>query len=122
MSQACRRSQPGAPDVVIVRLDDVGFGASSVFAGPVDMPTAQRLADVGGSTEIATSAAGYKSLRPNTMAPLAKALRYFEMKCDRGIYTRDGRRWPSTKDRGSASARWATRPWTTTRESRRAGR
>lgn len=33
----------GAPNVLIVLLDDVGFGASSAFGGPVSMPTAERL-------------------------------------------------------------------------------
>ena len=30
--------------MLIVLLDDVGFGASSAFGGPVSMPTAERLA------------------------------------------------------------------------------
>jgi arylsulfatase len=34
----------GAPNVVIVLLDDVGFGASSAFGGPCSTPTAERLA------------------------------------------------------------------------------
>jgi arylsulfatase len=34
----------GAPNVLIVLLDDVGFGASSAFGGPCDTPTAERLA------------------------------------------------------------------------------
>ena len=33
----------GAPNVLIVLLDDVGFGASSAFGGPVHTPTAERL-------------------------------------------------------------------------------
>ena len=33
----------GAPNVLIVLLDDVGFGASSAFGGPVDTPIAERL-------------------------------------------------------------------------------
>jgi arylsulfatase A-like enzyme len=37
----------GAPNVLIVLLDDVGFGASSVFGGPVNMPTAERLSENG---------------------------------------------------------------------------
>src|SRR5262245_54363121 len=36
-----------APNVPAVLLDDVGFGASSAFGGPVRMPTAERLADNG---------------------------------------------------------------------------
>src|SRR6476469_7894020 len=29
----------GAPNVVIVLLDDIGFGAASTFGGPCNMPT-----------------------------------------------------------------------------------
>src|SRR5215212_4092102 len=96
------RPPEGAPNVLIVLLDDVGFGASSAFGGPCATPTAERLAGnglklnrfhttalcsptrqalltgrnhhtvgMGGITEIATSAPGYSSVRPNTCAPLA---------------------------------------------------
>jgi arylsulfatase A-like enzyme len=41
------RPPEGAPNVLIVLLDDVGFGASGVFGGPVNMPTAERLAENG---------------------------------------------------------------------------
>ncbi|ANY09033.1 arylsulfatase [Pseudonocardia sp. HH130630-07] len=34
----------GAPNVVVVVLDDLGFGSSSAFGGPCRMPTADRLA------------------------------------------------------------------------------
>ena len=34
----------GAPNVVLVVLDDLGFGSSSAFGGPCRMPTADRLA------------------------------------------------------------------------------
>ena len=34
----------GAPNVLVVLLDDVGFGSSTVFGGPCRMPTAERLA------------------------------------------------------------------------------
>jgi arylsulfatase A-like enzyme len=33
-----------APNVVVVLIDDMGFGASSAFGGPCEMPTAERLA------------------------------------------------------------------------------
>jgi arylsulfatase len=100
------RPPKGAPNVLIVLLDDVGFGASSAFGGPINMPTAERLAKtglkynrfhttalcsptrqalltgrnhhtvgMGGITEIATSAPGYNSIRPNTCAPLAETLK-----------------------------------------------
>ncbi|MGW5239253.1 arylsulfatase [Monashia sp. NPDC004114] len=100
------RPPPGAPNVLVILLDDVGFGASSAFGGPCAMPTAERLAQnglklnrfhttalcsptrqalltgrnhhtvgMGGITEIATSAPGYNSVRPNTCAPLAQALK-----------------------------------------------
>jgi arylsulfatase A-like enzyme len=100
------RPPAGAPNVVIVLLDDVGFGAASVFGGPCQTPTAESLAadglryirfhttalcsptraalltgrnhhavGMGGITEIATSAPGYNSMRPNTCAPLAEVLK-----------------------------------------------
>ena len=34
----------GAPNVVVILLDDVGFGASSAFGGPCHTPNAERLA------------------------------------------------------------------------------
>ena len=37
----------GAPNVMIVLIDDMGFGMSSSFGGPVHMPTAERLASQG---------------------------------------------------------------------------
>ncbi|WP_311135554.1 sulfatase-like hydrolase/transferase, partial [Methanosarcina sp. 2.H.T.1A.15] len=36
-----------APNVLIILLDDVGFGASSAFGGPANTPTAERLANTG---------------------------------------------------------------------------
>ncbi|HVG98655.1 MAG TPA: arylsulfatase [Chloroflexota bacterium] len=38
------RPPAGAPNVLVVLLDDVGFGSSSAFGGPIRMPTAERLA------------------------------------------------------------------------------
>ena len=38
---------PGAPNVLIVLIDDMGFGQSSAFGGPVHMPTVERLAGEG---------------------------------------------------------------------------
>jgi arylsulfatase A-like enzyme len=95
----------GAPNVLVILLDDVGFAASSAFGGPISTPTAERLAasglkynrfhttalcaptraalltgrnhhtvGMGVITELATSAPGYSSIRPNTCAPLAKTL------------------------------------------------
>jgi arylsulfatase A-like enzyme len=100
------RPPEGAPNVLVVLLDDVGFGASSAFGGPCSTPTAERLAEnglkynrfhttalcsptrqalltgrnhhsvgMGGITEIATSAPGYNSIRPNSAAPLAETLK-----------------------------------------------
>jgi arylsulfatase len=37
----------GAPNVLLILTDDVGFGASSTFGGPIQTPTFQRLADSG---------------------------------------------------------------------------
>ncbi|HEY9293472.1 MAG TPA: arylsulfatase [Microlunatus sp.] len=100
------RPPAGAPNVLVVLLDDTGFGASSTFGGPVNTPTFDRLAQgglrytrfhttalcsptraallsgrnhhtvgMGGVTELATSAPGYSSRRPNTCAPLAETLK-----------------------------------------------
>ncbi len=100
------RPPAGAPNVLIVLIDDVGFGSSSAFGGPCNTPTFERVAkdglkytrfhttalcspsrqalltgrnhhsvSMGGITEIATSAPGYTSVRPNTKAPLAETLK-----------------------------------------------
>src|SRR5215831_16014363 len=37
----------GAPNVLMILTDDVGFGASSVFGGPIPTPNFQRVADRG---------------------------------------------------------------------------
>ena len=41
------RPPKGAPNVLVVLIDDVGFGASSAFGGPCETPTAERLAGNG---------------------------------------------------------------------------
>ena len=100
------RPPAGAPNVLVVLIDDAGFAASSAFGGPCSTPTAERLAagglkynrfhttalcsptrqalltgrnhhtvGMGGITELATSAPGYSSIRPDTCAPLAETLR-----------------------------------------------
>jgi arylsulfatase A-like enzyme len=100
------RPPEGAPNVVVIMIDDAGFGASSAFGGPCNTPVADRLAanglrftrfhttalcsptraalltarnhhsvGMGGITEIATSAPGYNSVRPDNAAPLAETLR-----------------------------------------------
>src|ERR671924_1940119 len=37
------KAPEGAPNVVIVLIDDIGFGHSSAFGGPIHMPTAEKL-------------------------------------------------------------------------------
>src|SRR5215208_7541924 len=100
------RPPAGAPNVLVVLLDDAGFGSSSAFGGPCRTPVFERLAGqglkfnrfhttalcsptrqalltgrnhhavgMGGITEIATSAPGYDSIRPDTAAPIAETLR-----------------------------------------------
>jgi arylsulfatase A-like enzyme len=95
----------GAPNVVVIMVDDAGFGSSSAFGGPCNTPVADRLAanglrfnrfhttalcsptrqalltarnhhavGMGGITEIATSAPGYNSIRPDNAAPIAQTL------------------------------------------------
>jgi len=41
------KAPANAPNVVIVLIDDIGFGASSAFGGPIRMPTLERLAGSG---------------------------------------------------------------------------
>ena len=38
------KAPPGAPNVLIILLDDMGFGQPSTFGGPINMPTLDRLA------------------------------------------------------------------------------
>ena len=100
------RPPEGAPNIVIILLDDIGFGAPSTFGGGVSMPTLDSLAKqglrytqfhttalcsptrealltghnhhsvgMGAITELATSAPGYNSIRPNEAATIADTLK-----------------------------------------------
>jgi arylsulfatase len=101
------KAPAGAPNVLIVLIDDMGFGQSSAFGGPIHMPTVERLANsglrynefhttalcsptraalltgrnhhmnnMGSITETATAFPGQTGQRPDSVAPLAKMLRY----------------------------------------------
>jgi arylsulfatase A-like enzyme len=41
------KAPEGAPNVVVVLIDDIGFGASSAFGGPINMPTLEKVAATG---------------------------------------------------------------------------
>ncbi len=41
------KAPPGAPNVVVVLIDDIGFGASSAFGGPISMPNLEKVAATG---------------------------------------------------------------------------
>src|ERR1700727_2677769 len=41
------RPPAGAPNVLVVLIDDAGFGSSSAFGGPCMTPTFERLAEAG---------------------------------------------------------------------------
>lgn len=41
------KAPEGAPNIVIVLIDDIGYGASSTFGGPISTPTFDRLAENG---------------------------------------------------------------------------
>jgi arylsulfatase len=41
------KAPEGAPNVIVVLVDDLGFAGTSTFGGPVDTPTFDRLADAG---------------------------------------------------------------------------
>jgi arylsulfatase A-like enzyme len=100
------RPPAGAPNVVVILLDDIGFGAASTFGGGINMPTLDALAKsglrytqfhttalcsptrealltghnhhsvgMGAITELATSAPGYNSIRPNEAATIAEILK-----------------------------------------------
>ncbi|MGD2048260.1 MAG: arylsulfatase [Chloroflexota bacterium] len=101
------RPPEGAPNVVIVLIDDMGFGCPSANGGPVNMPAMEKIAErglqytrfhttalcaptrqalltgrnhhsaeMGSITELATSAPGQTSVRPNSVATIAEMLRF----------------------------------------------
>src|SRR4051812_38653841 len=41
------KAPQGAPNVVVVLIDDIGFGASSAFGGPINMPNLDKIAATG---------------------------------------------------------------------------
>ena len=41
------KAPTGAPNVLLILIDDMGFGQSSAFGGPINMPTATKLANDG---------------------------------------------------------------------------
>ena len=41
------KAPEGAPNIVIVLIDDIGYGATSTFGGPISTPTFDKLADDG---------------------------------------------------------------------------
>src|SRR4029079_7096485 len=41
------KAPEGAPNVVVVLIDDMGFGASSAFGGPIKMPNLDKVAATG---------------------------------------------------------------------------
>ena len=44
----------GAPNILLILVDDVGFGATSTFGGPIETPNLQRLADEASATICST--------------------------------------------------------------------
>ncbi|MCC6495133.1 MAG: arylsulfatase, partial [Propionibacteriaceae bacterium] len=100
------RPPAGAPNILLIMLDDAGFASNSAFGGPCHTPTFERLAEnglrytrfhttaicsatrlalltgrnhhsvgMGTVADMATSAPGYTSVRPNTAAMIAETLR-----------------------------------------------
>ncbi len=41
------KAPEGAPNIVVVLIDDIGFGASSTFGGPINMPNLEKIAATG---------------------------------------------------------------------------
>lgn len=100
------RPPAGAPNILLILLDDAGFGSNSAFGGPCRTPTFERLAGgglrytrfhttamcsptrqalltgrnhhsvgMGAVADMASTAPGYTSQRPNTAATIAEMLR-----------------------------------------------
>ena len=97
----------GAPNIMVILLDNFGYAGSKTFGGVMNLPTLDRLAknglvynnfhtapicsatrvalltgrnphsaNMGTISEMATSFPGQSSVLPNTVAPLAKILRF----------------------------------------------
>jgi len=47
------KAPEGAPNVVVVLIDDIGFGASAAFGGPINMPNLEKIAATNGEAESA---------------------------------------------------------------------
>lgn len=47
LQMSLQQAPRGAPNVVVVLLDDVGFAAASTFGGPIETPSLQQLANEG---------------------------------------------------------------------------
>lgn len=100
------RPPKGAPNILLVLLDDAGFGSNSAFGGPCRTPTFDRLSEnglrytrfhttaicsptrqslltgrnhhsvgMGVVSDMATTAPGYSSQRPDSAATIAEMLR-----------------------------------------------
>lgn len=100
------RPPEGAPNILLVLLDDAGFGSNSAFGGPCQTPTFERLSrnglrytrfhttalcsptrqalltgrnhhsvGMGTVSDMATTAPGYTSQRPDSAATIAQMLR-----------------------------------------------
>ncbi len=101
------KAPKGAPNVLVILLDNFGYAGSRTFGGVMNLPTLDRLAkngltytnfhtapicsatrvalltgrnphsaNMGTISEMATSFPGQTSVLPNTVAPLAKILRF----------------------------------------------
>lgn len=101
------KAPKGAPNVIVILLDNFGYAGSKTFGGVIEMPTLERLAkngliynnfhtapicsatrvalltgrnphsaNMGTISEMATGFPGQTSVLPNTVAPLAKILRF----------------------------------------------
>ena len=99
------KAPPGAPNVIVFLIDDIGFGHASTFGGRIPMPTLDRLAsqglvqplphdgalladarglltgrnhhsnNAGAIMEMATAFPGNTGVRPQSVTPLAEILR-----------------------------------------------
>jgi len=64
----------GAPNILLIMTDDVGFGAASPFGGPIPTPTFERLAQAGlRYTQFHTTALWGRNWRPAASPDFAQS-------------------------------------------------
>jgi arylsulfatase len=82
----------GAPNVLLVFIDDAGFGNPSTFGGPIDTPHYDRIPEFSGAFP------GYSAMLPSDAAPFPKVLK------ENGYSTAGIGKWHLTPEREQGPA------------------